>query len=255
MPVSDGQTHANLIIQLQSRDEQHGWGHGSKGRRDMPLTGILVFQDLTLVPAEGKLEAIRGSLLSNQTNVWLHDASQEAVLQRYSGESEDIIQFRYEGSDLPQASLTLWQRDNSYTITNIVPSKQSMLRIAEYNSLVQDFVDNVVKPAKAQNNFLITVTEPVRQLDSWISKGAADALRRFSVLANKSTTNSHPSDAERWEEFVVAIYRENTKLDTDVFVQWLVEIDGWDEISAQKLAIDYEKGLSLLETYDRLSRR
>jgi len=37
-------------------------------------------------------------------------------------------------------------------------------------------------------------------------------------------------------------------------MQWLIEIDGWDEQSAQKLAIDYEKGLSLLETYDRLTQ-
>jgi len=120
---------------------------------------------------------------------------------------------------------------------------------------LRDFVGQVVQPAQSEVGFDQSLSDPVRKLDSWISQGAAEALRRFSALANKSTTNSHPNDSERWEQFVVAVHlEEGPPLGTDILMQWLVEIDGWDEQSAQKLAIDYEKGLSLLETYDRLTK-
>lgn len=216
----------------------------------MPPKGIAVFQDLKLVPVEGNLGAVRKSLVDNQTQNWVHDVQTEEKLLRHSLQSDDVIQFSYKGLDKPQATLTLWQQGNGYAVTNIVPLEKSQLNVEEYNLLLQDFVDSLVKPAQAQ--IKIEITEPVRQLDSWISKNAADALRRFSTAANKSTTNSHPSDAKRWETFVVAVYLGKARLSTDTLTQWLVEIDGWDEQSAQDLAIDYEKGLSLLETYDRL---
>jgi len=77
-----------------------------------------------------------------------------------------------------------------------VPAEQGELSVSEYNSLLQGFVDQVVQPAQSEVGFVVSLTDPVRELDSWISPAAAEALRRFSVLANKSTTNSHPSDAQ-----------------------------------------------------------
>jgi hypothetical protein len=217
--------------------------------------GIAVFQDLTLASAEGNQTSIRTSLIKHQTPDWIHDGDQESDLRKYSGGDEDIIQFRYVGSDLPRASLTLWARENGYAVTNIVPAEQGQLSVSEYNSLLRDFVGQVVQPAQSEVGFDQSLTNPVRKLDSWISQGAAEALRRFSALANKSTTNSHPNDSERWEQFVVAVHlEEGPPLGTDILMQWLVDIGGWDEQSAQKLAIDYEKGLSLLQTYDRLTQ-
>lgn len=221
----------------------------------MSKSGIEVFQDLTLASGKGDLTSIRTSLINHQTPGWVHDPDQESDLRKYSSGDEDIIQFRYVGSDLPQASLTLWARESGYAVTNIVPSKRGQLSVSEYNALLQNFVGQVVQPAQSEVGFVQSLTDPVRKLDSWISQGAAEALRRFSALANKSTTNSHPNDSERWEQFVVAVHlEEGQPLGTDILMQWLVEIDGWDEQSAQKLAIDYEKGLSLLETYDRLTK-
>ena len=220
----------------------------------MSKSGIAVFQDLTLASAEKDQTSIRTSLINHQTPDWIHDADQETDLRKYSGGNEDIIQFRHVGSGLPRASLTLWARETGYAVTNIVPAEQGQLSVSEYNSLLQGFIDQVVQPAQSEVGFIVSLTDPVRELDSWISPGAAEALRRFSVLANKSTTNSHPSDAERWEQFVVAVYLQGQPLGTDILMQWLIEIDGWDEQSAQKLAIDYENGLSLLETYDRLTQ-
>lgn len=220
----------------------------------MSKSGIEVFQDMALASTAGDLPAVRAALINRQTPNWLHDSDQEAELRKYSGGDEDIVQFRYVGSALPKASLTLWQRKNEYSVTNIVPAEQGQLAVSAYNSLLQDFVDQLVKPAQSEVQFDLRLSDPVRKIDSWISAGAAEALRRFSVLANKSTTNSHPNDAERWEQFVVSVHLGGEPLSTDILMQWLVEIDGWDERSASKLAIDYEKGLSLLATYDRLTQ-
>lgn len=217
----------------------------------MTKAGIEVFQDLTLVPGPGAAGEIRTALLGQPNDIWQHSPDTEADIRSHAS-GADVIQFIYQGTEFPKAGLTLWERDGRYAVTNIVPADIRELDVSQYNALLQDFVRHVVEPSQAEAGFTLELTEPVRALDTWISAEAAEALRRFSALANKSTTNSHPMDANRWEEFVVAVHREDERLNTEVLRQWLVEIDGWDDRSASKLVIDYEKGLSLLRTYDRL---
>lgn len=220
----------------------------------MSKKGIEVFQDLLLHTKSGDLGSIRTALVKNQTAEWQHSAGSEAELLKYSGSKEDIIQFVHDSNGLPRAGLTLWERESGYAVTNIVPAEKSELSVIEYNALLQDFVRQVVQPAQTEAGFFVKITGSVRGLDTWISKESAVLLQRFSALANKSTTNSHPSDGKRWEQFVISVHLEGARLGTDILIQWLIEIDGWDERSSSKLAIDYEKGLSLLATYDSFAK-
>lgn len=222
----------------------------------MSQTGINVFRDLTIESKQIPCNAIRQLLLAHKAKDWVHAKDQEDQLRQYAvgAGSEDVVVFAYEGTNFPKAALTLWQRQNGYKVTNIVPAEMGRLDTTQYNDLLCDFVQQVVGKIKANDAFEIRLSDDVQQLDHWIPGDAAEALRKFSVLANKSTTNSHPSDAGRWEEFVIRVHRSGKQLPVDVLMQWLADVDGWDETSASKLAIDYEKGISLLEAYDAFLR-
>lgn len=218
----------------------------------MAQAGIEVFRDLSLRSDDIPLGEIRASLIAVRTQAWVHNADQEANLKDHAVgmRQEDIIVFEYSGDNLPKASLTLWQRGDSYKVTNIVPAEVSELGVKLYNDLLVCFVAEVIDKAEVSDQLSLELTDDVRGLNTWTSEEAAEALRRFSALANKSTTNSHPNDRERWEIFVIEAHRDGNSLPADILMQWLVEVDGWDETSANKLAIEFEQGISLLGAYD-----
>ena len=83
-----------------------------------------------------------------------------------------------------------------------------------------------------------------------VSPAVAEALRRFSVLANKSTGASHPLDRDRWFDFILLAHRENAQLDASVLARWLSESEGWFEDCARDLAGEYERSRSLLTRYE-----
>ncbi len=222
----------------------------------MPKTGIEVFQDLTIGSDHVSLDEIRASLLSVESQEWRHNEEQEDNLKDHAfyQRQEDIIVFEYEGVTLPKARLILWQHGKSYNVTNIVPAEVGELGVKLYNDLLVCFVTEVIDKATVRNQLTLVLTSDVRSLDTWTKAETADALRRFSALANKSTTNSHPKDRERWEEFVIEAHRNGDNLPIDILIQWLIDIDGWDETSANKLAIEFEQGISLLGAYDAILR-
>lgn len=222
----------------------------------MAQEGIEVFRDLIISSEQIPLNEVRASLLGVDTQEWVRDGEQEARLRNHAvgmGQ-EDIIVFEYTGDKLPKATLTLWQRANSYKVTNIVPAEVGELGTKLYNDLLVCFVTEVIDKAEVRDQLALDLTDNVRSLNTWTSNEATVALRRFSALANKSTTNSHPNDRERWEVFVIEAHRNGDSLPVDILMQWLIEVDGWDETSANKLAIQFEQGISLLGAYDAILR-
>ncbi|WP_237095954.1 hypothetical protein [Nereida sp. MMG025] len=222
----------------------------------MTKQGIEVFRDLTIHSDQVPLSAIRMAMLDVQDKAWSHGEEQEETLRKYAvgTDREDVLVFIYEGEELPKAAITLWERNQAYCATNIVPAESGQLTVREYNALLCNFVNSVVDRSNVRDALKLDLTDEVRGLSIWTSEQAALALGRFSSLANKSTTNSHPNDLQRWEEFVIFAHQSAKNLPVDILMQWLIEIDGWDERSANKLAINYEQGISLLATYDAALR-
>ena len=71
------------------------------------------------------------------------------------------------------------------------------------------------------------ISKRERPITHWTSQEAADALRMFSVGANKSTGSSHPSDQERWFQFLFAAYRAQGEFDPYLLRRWLEEVEKW----------------------------
>lgn len=212
---------------------------------------MIVFQDLILRAKSDDLPRVRAALIASAAVPWGHDQDAEDKMRELAGSDADRIVFvRRAGDGVEAAGLFLWSKDGGYEVTNIVPRETGSLGESGYNTVLRDFIARVVKPASAQADFRIAATTPDQTVDDWLPDAAASALRLFSATANKATGSSHPSDQARWHAFLIAAHGAASAFGTDLLKRWLVE-DGWTEDGALELAIEYEFGLALLDTYDR----
>ena len=211
---------------------------------------MLVFQDLVLRGKKNDLLEIRKALLKQVAAPWSHAKDRESEISANASSSDVIVFTREKGEGIEAVGLMLWSHEDSYEVTNIVPRDIRELSFQGYNAALQDFVTRIVEPAIRVVGFQIEMTPERQSLNDWVAADVAEALRRFSAAANKSTGSSHPSDRKRWFEFLFAAHRSPRRLDTDRLGRWLIEAEGWPENTAHDLIIEYEFGLSLLNEYD-----
>jgi hypothetical protein len=127
-----------------------------------------------------------------------------------------------------------------------VPCHQHQLSYQEYNAILEEFSERLLRPHSERVGLRVELTETQADLDDWLSAEAAERLRRFSACANKSTGASHASDRERWNDFVVAAHRDRSSLSASTLRRWLIEVEGWPPEVASQLAIEYNYGRELL---------
>lgn len=213
--------------------------------------GIEVFQDLTIRPVGHSLLALRKALIARSLPPWRYAIEKETEVSEIAAPDEDVIVFERAADDkVAAAGLVLWSRGDGYEVTNIVPREVRELGYSGYNSILQDFIERVAKPAAVDVPSEIETTKDHQSIEDWLPHEVLTSLRRFSALANKSTGSSHPTDRKRWLAFIINAHKEHVNFDTDKLVRWLVEIEGWRDESAHDLASEYEFALGLLTEYD-----
>jgi hypothetical protein len=221
-----------------------------KQERQKMARDMLVFQDLILRGRKDALTEIRKALLNQVNARWSHSKDRENEISASCSGNDVIVFAREKGEGIEAVGLLLWSREDGYEVTNIVPRDIRELDFEGYNAALQDFVASVAEPASRMAGFQIEMTPERQSLSDWAPANVADALDRFSKLANKSTGSSHPSDRKRWFDFLFAAYKAPKRLGTDQLIRWLVEVEGWSEEIAHDLAIQYEFGLNLLKEYE-----
>jgi len=155
----------------------------------------------------------------------------------------------------PAAMVILTQKDaGTFFVSNIVPTVKHQLGHGEYNAILEDFYDRVIRPCTGPAGVTATLTGGEVDLEYWMSHETAELLRQFSACANKGTGSSNPADSDRWNAFVVAAHRAGSKMDAADLRRWLLEVDGWPPEVADQLAAEYEYGRELLAFADAQRR-
>lgn len=162
--------------------------------------------------------------------------------------NEMAFAFEHIGENgLPNAGLTLFEKDPGvWYVPNIVAIESGQLSIDEYNKLLIDFKESLVGPAVQDKHIKVELTKDQVFLEDIVGKEAADALKRFSSAANKSTGHTHPRDEERWFEFLLAAKKSGKEPYSDVLEAILIE-QGWSEEWAHDLACEFEYSEKLLD--------
>jgi hypothetical protein len=151
----------------------------------------------------------------------------------------------------PAAMVILTEKDpGTFFVSNIIPTAKHQLGHGEYNVILEDFYDRVIRPYTGPAGVRATLTDAEVDLEHWMSHETAELLRRFSASANKGTGSSHPADRDRWNDFVVAAHRDGSSMDPADLRRWLLEVGGWPPEVADPLAVEYEYGRELLAYAD-----
>lgn len=198
---------------------------------------MLVFQELE-IEAEDQ-DAVADLLQELTKEAWERNIEAEKKL-REVGSTQ--LAFRYTGAHLPTASLFLSKKNKRHVVTNVVPEMLKELKKSEYNALLGDFYQRVSQSKQLRAH----ISRSEQSIEDMFSEDAAKALRRFSSLANMSTSNHHPNDRGRWSEFIYKAARDNADVDASILHELLTEL-GWDEDTADRLSRDYESSLAAVK--------
>ncbi len=118
----------------------------------------------------------------------------------------------------------------------------------EYNSLVDEFYQQVVKPHEGIG---VEVLPPVMALDIRANLDDA-AYAMFRQLSSKKLeAASHPAERGRWHNFAAYCFLKEVKLSVSELCEAL-EKDGWPTDTARELASQFEDYLELLEAYESI---
>ena len=155
------------------------------------------------------------------------------------------------GSAVVPSVLFIFQKDKeTLWVSNIVPTEKAKLTYEQYNSVLENFHENVVVPAIQGTSITTNLTSDQISIGGVTGEEVEKALVDFSDLANKSTGISHPLDNKRWLEFLVLAHEASSNLDPDIITRTLVE-RGWPEDEAFKLGIQFEFAQDLLSYAER----
>lgn len=202
------------------------------------------FQDLYIDLNGQSIEILIEQLTQNCGDNWKRAFEREENAKYLN---EKAFAFEYIGNDLSQAGLTLFEKEQGiWHVPNIVPIHSSQLSTDEYNKLLIDFKESLINPIVQKNSIHIELTKDEVFIEDIVGYDAANALKQFSILANKSTGYSHPCDEKRWFKFLVQAQKSGKRLYLDILIATLIE-QGWSEEWAYKLASQFEYSEELLD--------
>lgn len=183
------------------------------------------------------------------------------------------IYFDYLGDAVDNARVCItagrYISSGELNVSNIVPLEKNQLSVDEYNAVLQKFYDDIIKPYK-QINHNLDIPQPsddVFDPKTVITEEALRKLEAFCNGANKSTGSSHPSDQERWFDFICQTVDDGQMFDYSTLAEFLQDETywgtkdsdflgvmghfAWGEDQAYQLASEYENACILLEYYKR----
>lgn len=138
------------------------------------------------------------------------------------------------------------REDGAIYVANIIPRAKSHLSYAEYNAILDDFVQSVVETLPNRDDHLVMSFSDKLDVKVLLGEDGFRLLERFSKFANQSTGSSHPMDREKWFDFIWHVHDNDIDFGPSVFQRYIIEEAKWPEDKGGKLVIEYEFALGLL---------
>ena len=228
-----------------------------------------IYKELSFVGDKPALDAFKNEAPSFARGEWEYSRSDRM---------RDYIAFDYLGNKVDQAEVSIYYghdtwRQGYIKVGNIVPLRKNQLSIEEYNAVLDLFYEEIIVPNQSRLNGIKIVGPESDVFDplKYISKEALKKLERFCNGANKSTGSSHPSDEERWFDFICQTVDDNQTFDFETIYRFLLDEDywgkkepgfigamghfAWDEEQAGELAAEYDNYVRLLKYYTGKKRQ
>lgn len=138
------------------------------------------------------------------------------------------------------------REDQAIYVANIIPREKSQLSHAEYNSILDDFTQSVLDQLPDRDEHLVMGFSDKIDVKVLLGPEGHRLLERFAKTSNRSTGSAHPSDREKWFDFIYFIHHNDIDFGPSVFKRYMLEEAKWPEDQAWQLTIEYEFALGLL---------
>ena len=149
------------------------------------------------------------------------------------------------GTSLEMVVLSIGESDLS--LANILCSTHD-LPVNAYNTVAQQFIEDVVEPARGEVGGAVEVVDESEPLAPHLDPISFEKLQLFSRAANKASSVLHPQDRERWLDFLTSAFHTNPELDAGLLKNWLIDA-GWRTEMAAAFATEFSFGRRLLSRY------
>jgi hypothetical protein len=209
-----------------------------------------VFKELTVSGDPQTLSKLVDEITEHPATGWRRNRDREPRNMPKLSAGHEIAVFRWEGPGVvPIADMFLKGSGQIMKVTNIVPVETPKLSFSEYNGIIDDFASRNVAPLREQLRLNVQISPDHLPITHWLKEETANLLSSFSHTANRSIP--HPLDTERWRAFLIKAHLEHTTLDTETLFRWLTEEERWPEEEAERLILQFEFALQLLDDYDK----
>ena len=205
-----------------------------------------VFRDLHISATAEQMASVADEMERALPEGWTRDRAMEARAQAAPLVHKPVFCFACQAEGQRAGALVvLMQKDAAnFHLSNIIPRSRSQLTQREYNAILEEFHDRLLRPALERAGLTADLSGAAVGLDHWMSAATAEKLQHFSANANKGTGTS--ADRERWNDFVLSAHQEQSRLDGATLKRWLSEVEDWPPEVAEQLALEYESGRALL---------
>lgn len=213
-----------------------------------------VYRELTITLKDTDVEAFISALeeqIKGEECLWKRDTVREKDFTDTGRQYLFCFDFRgKEGLHETILYLGLDKSEREFRVSNI-GSMYTTLNYPEYNRVIEDFVETILKPVSLALNIKYEISPDNVSAEDLFGAEAAELLKQFASFANKSTGSTHPADQKRWFDFIIAAHKAQRGIDPRVLYRLLREEYAWSDKLASELLIEYEQALALLRTYDR----
>lgn len=204
------------------------------------------FRDLEIHP-KGRPSEFADLLASHLPDGWSRSRETEKESSRGAG----VTYYCFTCENRPgveHATMFFLEReDGAIYVCNIIPREKSQLGYAEYNAVLDDFTRSVLEQLPDRDEHLVMAFSDEIDVEVLLGEEGFRLLERFAKTSNRSTGSAHPSDREKWFDFIWHVHENDIDFGPSVFKRYIVEDAGWPAEQGWELTIEYEFALGLLQ--------
>jgi hypothetical protein len=156
--------------------------------------------------------------------------------------------------DEPSCTVCIWRKEPGYWIVlNIVPDEGQghQIPIDQYKKILTNFELEIAEPATETIKGITSIGTSQYRLEDYFSRKAVKLLQHFCETSNQSDLGQHLSDQEKWMEFLLQVYDDNTDVHCDEFGRCLYAAGWWPEYGIPRLVSEYDFAMRLLRQSGR----
>lgn len=194
----------------------------------------------------------------------LHDEMKRRAISPWSPQENDAFDrspedgafYFHRGAVNDEPSCTLCirrEKPGHWVVQAIVPDEGEINPIPPdmYKRILAEFESRIAEPAANGVEGLTAMEFSQYRLEDYFSPKALGLLRTFCDTSNHGDGGSHPSDQEKWINFLLTAYDDGKADHCDIFGSCLKTAGWWPERGIPRLVREYDFAMRLLKQSGR----